>query len=48
MGKFALYLLLDRIRDGHKGVVRTELEGKLIIRSSCTMVDESGWSDYVI
>lgn len=35
MGKFALYLLLDRIRGGHEGVVRMELEGKLMIRSSC-------------
>lgn len=38
MGKFALYLLLDRIRGGHKGVVKMELEGNLIVRSSCTAV----------
>jgi DNA-binding LacI/PurR family transcriptional regulator len=48
MGKFALYLLLDRMKGGHKGVVRTELEGKLMIRSSCTSVEESKWSDYSI
>jgi DNA-binding LacI/PurR family transcriptional regulator len=48
MGKFALYLLLDRIKGGHKAVVRAELEGKLIIRSSCTSVEESSWSDYCI
>ncbi len=48
MGKFALYLLLDRIKGGHKGVVRTELEGKLMIRNSCTTVAESSWSDYYI
>lgn len=48
MGKFALYLLLDRIKGGHKGVVRTEMEGKLIIRNSCTPVQESSWSDYYI
>lgn len=48
MGKFALYLLLDRMKGGHKSVVRTELEGKLIIRNSCTSVQESGWSDYCI
>ncbi len=35
MGKFALYLILDRIRGGHTGVVRTEMEGKLIVRGSC-------------
>lgn len=39
MGKFALYLLLDRIRGGHEGVVRMELEGKLMIRSSCKKID---------
>jgi DNA-binding LacI/PurR family transcriptional regulator len=48
MGKFALYLLLDRIKGGHKAVVRTELEGKLMIRNSCTSVEESRWSDYCI
>ena len=40
MGKFAIYLLLDRIRGGHKSVVRTELEGKLMIRNSCISLEE--------
>jgi DNA-binding LacI/PurR family transcriptional regulator len=40
MGRFALHLLLDRIRGGHQGVVRIELEGKLIIRSSCAKVEK--------
>lgn len=35
MGKFALYLLLDRMKGGHQSVVRTELEGKLMVRNSC-------------
>ncbi len=35
MGKFAVYLLLDRIQGGHKGVVRMELEGRLVVRESC-------------
>lgn len=48
MGKFALYLLIDRIKGGHKAVVRTELEGKLMVRNSCTSVAESSWSDYSI
>ena len=48
MGKFALYLLLDRMKGGHKGVVRTELEGKLMIRNSCTDVEASTWSNYGI
>ena len=29
-GKFALYLLLDRLKGGHSGIVRMELEGRLI------------------
>lgn len=48
MGRFALYLLLDRIRGGHKSVVRTELEGKLVIRSSCPSYEEYLLSDYCI
>lgn len=48
MGKFAIYLLLDRITGGHKSVVRTELEGKLVVRSSCIPADESGWCEYYI
>jgi DNA-binding LacI/PurR family transcriptional regulator len=48
MGKFAVYLLMDRICGGHKAVVRTELEGKLIIRDSCTLVENCRWCDYYI
>jgi DNA-binding LacI/PurR family transcriptional regulator len=43
MGRFALYLLLDRLRGGHSGVVKIELECKLIIRDSCTSAQESEW-----
>lgn len=35
MGKFAMYLLVDRIKNGHSSIVRMELEGKLVIRDSC-------------
>lgn len=48
MGKFAIYLLLDRIRGGHKGVVRIEVEGKLMIRSSCISAEEYNCFDYRI
>ena len=48
MGRFALYLLLDRMKGGHTGVVRMELSGKLLIRNSCSHVSESFWSDYCI
>lgn len=48
MGKFAVYLLIDRMRGGHKSVVRTELEGKLMIRNSCSATEKTGWCDYCI
>lgn len=48
MGKFALYLLLDRMRGGHKSVVRTEVEGKLVIRKSCIAAKKAGWDEYYI
>lgn len=48
MGKFALYLLIDRLDGGHKGIVRTELEGKLMIRESCTLVENANRMEYYI
>ena len=48
MGKFAMYLLLDRLKGKHSGVVRTELTGQLMIRNSCSNVEDSMWSDYCI
>ena len=48
MGKFALYLLIDRLGSGHKGIVRTGLEGKLMIRESCTLVENANRMEYYI
>ena len=48
MGKFAMYLLLDRLKGGHTGIVRMELEGKLMVRNSCSRVEDGIWSDYCI
>lgn len=48
MGSFAVKLLLDRLNGEHKSMVRIELEGKLMIRSSCHRAEESYWPDYVI
>lgn len=48
MAKFAVYLLLDRMRAGHKEVVRMELEGKLMIRNSCGLVGEARHPEYYI
>ena len=48
MGKFALYLLMDRLKGGHKNTVRMELEAKIVVRDSCTSVEEATWTDYYI
>ena len=48
MAKFAVYLLLDRMKSGHNEVVRIELEGKLMIRNSCRPADETKLSEYYI
>ena len=48
MAKFALYLLLDRIKGGHDEVARIELEGKLVLRSSCCDVTNSSQVEYYI
>jgi len=48
MGKFALYLLVDRLNGGHKDNVKIELECKLVKRESCVPAEESSWCDYCI
>lgn len=48
MGSLAIKLLLDRIRGEHTSVVRLEVEGNLIIRQSCTPVEDSRWCEYYI
>lgn len=48
MGRFALRLLTDRLATGHKGIVRVELEGKLMVRESCTEVENSNGLEYYI
>ena len=48
MVRFALMLLLDRIRGGHKIVSRLELEGTLIIRESCRNYSEMTEPEYYI
>lgn len=48
MAKFAVYLLLDRLNGGHKSVTRTELECSLVIRSSCSPVNNTDMIEYYI
>ena len=40
MGRFAVYLLLDRISGNHDSITAMELEGRLVVRESCTDADE--------
>lgn len=48
MVRFALMLLLDRIKGGHKIVSRIELEGTLMIRESCRNYSEVSEPEYYI
>ena len=41
MGKFAVTLLLDRIKNGHSSVITMEFEGQLKIRESCYDLNDS-------
>ncbi len=40
MGRFAMVLLLDRIKKNHTGKVKIELEGRLVKRESCRNVQD--------
>ncbi len=40
MGRFAVYLLLDRIGGKHDSITTMELEGRLVVRESCTDAPE--------
>ncbi len=48
MGKFAMYLLLDRLKGGHSSIVRMSMDGRLMARGSCSPAGHSMWSDYNI
>ena len=44
MGRFAVYLLIDRINGKHDSVTTMELEGHLVVRESCVDVEYSSWN----
>ncbi|MBR1723909.1 MAG: LacI family DNA-binding transcriptional regulator [Ruminococcus sp.] len=48
MVRFALMLLLDRIKGGHRIIARLELEGTLVIRESCRPYRELNEPEYYI
>ena len=47
MARFAVYLLINRIKGQHTSVTKVELEGKLIARESCVDVEYSSWNYYI-
>ena len=48
MGKFAVYLLLDRIRGGHKSPASVRCACSLAIRESTLPAGDVRWTDYYI
>ncbi len=46
MGRHAMYLLLDRLRGGHIGVISMDIRPQLIERGSTAPEDASGWLAY--
>lgn len=44
MGRFAVYLLIDRINGNHDSITKMELEGHLVIRESCVDVENYSWN----
>ena len=48
MARYALFLLLDLMKGGHKSVTRIELEAQLIRRESCRNADETEECEYYI
>lgn len=48
MGRFAVELLIDRIQGKHRNVIRFEIEGDIVIRNSCSPMDETYITEYCI
>lgn len=48
MARFAVYLLLDRLKGGHHSTARIELGSTLIVRSSCSPLSSSDMIEYFI
>lgn len=48
MAKFALQLLLDSINKGHRTITKIEFESTLVVRESCSSVDNSVNCEYYI
>ena len=47
MARFAVYLLIDRIKGRHNTVTTMELEGKMIVRESCVNLEDSSWNYFI-
>lgn len=46
MGRHAMYLLLDRLRGGHEGVISMDIRPQLVVRGSTAPQDSVGWLSY--
>ena len=48
MGRYALWLLADRMAGGHSAVTRMEVFGRLVVRDSCSLPSDANGYAYVI
>lgn len=48
MGRYALWLLADRMAGGHSTTTRVELSGRLVVRDSCSLPSDANGYTYVI
>ena len=48
MGRYALWLLADRMDGGHSATTRVELFGRLVVRGSCSLPSDANGYTYVI
>ncbi len=46
MSRHALYLLLDRLRGGHEGIIRMDIQPQIVERGSTASADAGGWYTY--
>lgn len=48
MGWYTAHLIIDRVNRRRSGISKMELDGKLMIRSTCHEMVNTGWNDYII
>ena len=48
MAKFAVNLLFDRMNGGHRSIIKTELESRIVVRGSCLPLENTDEIEYYI